>query len=831
VFALLAAGISLSHQSTPISFSFDNPDTRHWIGEDWLNNPLQDWQLSNGRVECLNAAQNRSAALLTADLSDDKPFELSLRVGLINFSRRNPPSLIGVELGRKETYGHYKVAAVFGRGLRIGISADGRLKVGDQEGSENLRSGIENIRLTIRRTSDKLEVTAEAVGGNATDTITLMGDEVPDLGGPVAMLSHLVSMKNTDFVADSWFDDFSLSGEAVNHHPNRAFGPLLFSQFTLSRGNLKMTAQFPPLGEKDGQFAELQAKHFGSWQTVNQAKIDPVSRTATFRANNWRTALDVPYRIVWNAYDSEGELVRSEKHGVVRKEPKDRDMVVGALTCFYQTGYPSAEISEGIQKLNPDIYLFSGDQMYEGNGGFGVKFNGPFEIQVLDYLNKWNLFGWAFGDLFVDTPSITIPDDHDVFHGNVWGNAGKHISGTGKGADFQDGGGYKMGPDFVNMVQLTQTSHLPDPVDPTPLDNGIGVYYTDLEYGGISMAVLEDRKWKSAPREILKDADIWNGFIRNPDFDMRESDHPQAVLLGRRQEDFLAEWATDWQEGIRHKLVLSQTVFSCQQTLPRGEKNDQNVPSLPIPALGEYPPDDMPVRDFDSNSWPQTPRNRAVDILRQATALHVAGDQHLGSLIQYGVGEEINGLLAFCTPSISNVWPRRWMPITEGENRKPGSPRYTGDFVDGFGNPLRVHAIANPRKTGMKPWPVYDKATGYSVIRFGKDSGDIRIECWPRWISDPTDPAAKQYDGWPFSYKTIDLLMEMSAGVVGPLSVPAGGAVVESIDERTGEMEYKTWLPEGEHLIPCLSVTRHTVKMGDRIVVQSEIPRPRPERS
>ena len=62
-----------------------------------------------------------------------------------------------------------------------------------------------------------------------------------------------------------------------------------------------------------------------------------------------------------------------------------------------------------------------------------------------------------------------------------------------------DSGGYKMVPRWVNMVQRLQTAHLPDPFDSAHVFQDIGVYYTDLQWGGISYAILEDRKWKSAP--------------------------------------------------------------------------------------------------------------------------------------------------------------------------------------------------------------------------------------------------------------------------------------------------------------------------------------------
>ena len=40
-------------------------------------------------------------------------------------------------------------------------------------------------------------------------------------------------------------------------------------------------------------------------------------------------------------------------------------------------------------------------------------------------------------------------------------------------------------------MQRTQTSNLPDPYDPAPIDQGINVAYTSLLYGGVSFAIVE----------------------------------------------------------------------------------------------------------------------------------------------------------------------------------------------------------------------------------------------------------------------------------------------------------------------------------------------------
>ncbi len=119
-----------------------------------------------------------------------------------------------------------------------------------------------------------------------------------------------------------------------------------------------------------------------------------------------------------------------------------------------------------------------------------------------------------------------------------------------------------MDPGFVNMVQKTQTSHLPDPYDPTPAEQGISVYYTECNIGGISFAIIEDRKFKSAPAALLPNADIVNGWPQNQSWnDEWNSRITGASLLGGRQMNFLEAWSNDWSGGTSMKAVLSQTLF------------------------------------------------------------------------------------------------------------------------------------------------------------------------------------------------------------------------------------------------------------------------------
>ena len=165
-----------------------------------------------------------------------------------------------------------------------------------------------------------------------------------------------------------------------------------------------------------------------------------------------------------------------------------------------------------------------------------------------------------FRDIFRERPCITIPDDHDIGQGNLWGENGK-IASSPAGND----GGYFYHNEYVKMVERAQTSHLPDPFDNTPIEQGIGVYYTDLVYGNIDFAIIEDRKFKSGPKNKIPQQGPRPDHIRNPEYDPKSIDLDGLTLLGKRQHKFLSEWGKNQKNSIM-KAVLSQTGFVVEPT-------------------------------------------------------------------------------------------------------------------------------------------------------------------------------------------------------------------------------------------------------------------------
>lgn len=823
VLMLIFIGLSVVHAS---DFKMKKPNTqRIWLGTDYWANRIQDWQINDGKIECLASNWNRNISLLTYRLGEEMgSFQMSVDAKILNqtASSRN---WVGFRLASKGKFNDYRDDAIYGVGLNAGITTNGELFIGDipvkyiknAEGvSPYLKEGV-TLNLTAEPQGENYRIEI-SVTRKATNE--LLASEVRNdiaaktFFGAIGLISDFneVSNKETPSVL---FSDWKASGSKLIHFPERAFGPVLFTQYTLSRQTLKLSAQMPPVGRDDDQFASLQIKPNDKWETVDVATIDRQARNAVFRVEDWNFQRAVPYRVKYKMIVNGKTKETFYYEGIIRKEPFEQDKItVAAFTGNNDLGYPNSDLWENVKKQNPDLLFFSGDQIYERVAGYGLQ-TSPVNMAILDYLRKWYIYGWAYGDLLRNTPSISIPDDHDVFHGNVWGKGGKAAAKKGSAKDRQDSGGYKMPAIFVNMVDRTQTGHLPDPFDPAPIQQGIGVYYTEVNYGGLSFAVVEDRKFKSAPKPLLPKAKISNGWPQNPDFDaVNDAFHPDAKLLGERQLGFLNDWVTKWDNKAEMKALLSATIFNNVATLPKTSKSDDDVPSLKILKQNEYAQNDKLVTDFDSNGWPQTGRNMALKTIRKGFAFHIAGDQHLGSSIHYGVDEFGDAGFAICVPSISNIWPRRFYPSVEGGNHKPGMPKYTGDFKDGFGNKMTVLAIANPYKTGKEPANLYDRSTGYGIIVFDKPERTISFANWPRF-ADPTT-GGKPYNGWPITVKQEENYGRNAVAFLPEIKVEGmTNPVVQVINEKDGALEYALRIKGNSWIPKVFEKGNYTVKIGD----------------
>ena len=791
------APVSLSQTDTFKSSWHHWPDMP-WIGPGFWGNRLQDWEIRGGKATCMVSSNNRSLYSLMHRLSDKREkFEMVVSVEYLNQQDSPlPDSYAGFRIGAKGKFEDYRSAAVFGQGLDAGITATGQLFIGDKKSDKNISvKDAFTLKLEGKPDSNQysLRLTVYALGKDPIlDELIVDQVALEETTGSIALVSHIADGLKDAVQPSVAFSDWGLKGGKILQYSDRTFGPICFAQYTLQDKVLKLNAQLTPIETIAGHKISLQVKAKRNWETILEGDLDPMGRIAHFRVEDWGHQNAVPYRVRVELPLKDG-VKEYFYEGTIAVEPVDKAQIKMALfSCNADYGFPDGEVGFHVQKHRPDLAVFLGDQFYESTGGFGIQ-TSPLDKAALDYLRKWYMFGWSYREIFRHIPSAFIPDDHDVYHGNVWGEGGKHApSDEGWGYVAQDQGGYKMPATWVNMVQATQTGHLPDPYDPTPVKQGIGTYYTDWVYGGISFAILEDRKFKSAPKNVLpEEAKVTNGFIQNREFDIKKHYDIEAELLGERQLEFLEDWVSDWSRGAKMKAVLSQTNFCTVATLPEGSIIDSIVPKLPIPKLGEYVPGDAPTSDMDSNGWPQKGRDEALKIIRKSFALHVAGDQHLASVVHYGVDEFGDAGFAFAGPALNNLFPRRWWPpVDENHQPLPGQPKNTGNFLDGFGNKMTVHAVANPHQTGRTPALIYDRSTGYGIVVFDKQERTMRLECWPRFV-DPEKEPNGQYMGWPLTISQDENYSRKGIGYLPVLQVEGGQEpVVQLISEADGQLVY-----------------------------------------
>ncbi|MEZ6088664.1 MAG: hypothetical protein R3C05_11685 [Pirellulaceae bacterium] len=556
--------------------------------------------------------------------------------------------------------------------------------------------------------------------------------------------------------------------EAQQNRPRRAGRDLLaipdvekkdiicFALYTVHDKTLKLTAQLYPLDADDSRTVRLQIENDGQWRDVASTQVIEQGWTAPFRVENWDDSKASKYRVV------HGDDATYE--GTIRKNPVDKDEIIVAgftgnsIQPAHGGDISRQDIIDNVNKIDADVLFFSGDQVYDHNRHYAA----------------WLKFGRDFGPIIKDRPTITLPDDHDVGQPNLWGESGK-ISTLPGAAD----GGYARPGVYVQEVERAQTSHFPDPVDPHKIGQGIGVYYTNLNWGNVDFAILEDRKFKTGPAGRVPKQGPRPDHIRNPDYDPASVDIPGAVLLGDRQLKFIDDWAQDWRRADM-KIALSQTIF-CGGAHIHGAANGR------LHA------------DMDSNGWPQSGRNRAIAALRKAFAFHYAGDQHLATIFHHGIDEHRDGIWSFCVPSIANLYLRWWEPLQPGKNRENGAPEYTGDHLDGFDNKVTNYAAANPEKKPAGSL-LNTRAAGYGIVRLNTKTRQITMECWPRNV-DITSPASKQYPGWPRTISQFDNYNPPSWRKLGALTFDVEDPVVQLVDAQTKAILY-TVRADGKTITP-----------------------------
>jgi hypothetical protein len=548
---------------------------------------------------------------------------------------------------------------------------------------------------------------------------------------------------------------------------------ICFTLYTVHNDILKLTAQLYELPPEADRTVLLEIEKAGEWKRIAEAEVEGPDWVALFRVEDWDSGRDYAYRVVHG--DS------AFYTGLVRRDPVDKEeIVVAAFTGNSNRDRgPRPDVIENVKAQDPDLLFFSGDQVYDHEEHFAA----------------WLLFGRQFGEITRDRPTVTIPDDHDVGLRNLWG-AGGQIGPDG----YED-------PEYVKMVERAQTSHLPDPYDPTPIERGIGVYYTSLTWGRIGFAIIEDRKFKSQTdildRKSLEQQGVT--FTRHDHIaelpDSAMVDIPGAKLLGERQLTFLGEWAADW-EGQDMKAVLSQAPFAAT-------------------AHVHGPARERLEADLDSNGWPQSGRVRALREMRKGFAVHINGDQHLATALHQGIDDWDDAVFSFSVPSVVNHYRRWWRPLEPEGELTEGALEHTGRYTDSFGNRVTMRAYANPDPSRRR----YDRwraqGAGYGFVRFNKRTREITLECWPRGCAATgtvaaSDPVCEQYPGWPITISQEDNYGREAIAYLPTLEITGQeNPVVQVTDETDDRIVYTLRIKGTSYRPKVFEEGLYTIKVGE----------------
>ena len=726
----------------------------HWLGPDWWGNRLQDWRLRGDRLECVAAPGyrfGRTVSALTWEVVRPTVV-LRVRTGTRTVGKGFSGFVVGTGRRGDDWRARVLVGAMSGEGggFLATYESDGavRFREHTDEKRQFAYTEIPSLKRRYggaRRTGEDvtLELTVRRRDGladlllRAIDTFrgTVLASARMQLLDPRQVLGGvaLISSDRTSPGARYWFSDFVAKGVGARRRPQRALGPVVGTLFTVSECGLKMTAQLMPVDPQTVTSGRLQvAAGTGVWETVASASLGP-GYTLAFRVPQWDRTRARAYRVLLPG------LPDSAYTGTVPAEPSGRELVVAHLSCvkaahrrldeasrgtprleeesplgLYTSDnvwFPHNQLAAGMAAHQPDLLVAHGDQLYQ-NSPTGVDQSNV----MLDFLAKYVLWLWSFRELTRCTPTVVLTDDHDVYQPNLWGAGGIPA------VDGPTSGGYLLAPDWVNGMQHMVSGHNPDPFDPTPVEQQIGVHYGSFVYGGVSFAFLEDRKFKSAPTTST-------------------TDEAALQLLGARQEAFLAWWAA--QQPELPKIVLTQTSLACLETDELGAAS----------------------HDRDSNGWPGPGRDRALRQVRAAGALVVCGDQHIGVLARHGIGRPLertaesgfDGPLQFTVPAGSASYQRWFEP---GELPGRGEQVHTGEWLDGFDNPVQVLAIVQPSITrahyrtgylaGSELGDRNLKREGYGIVRVNAAERRFVLECWP-WHADPLSGDATQYAGFPYA--------------------------------------------------------------------------------
>ena len=223
--AMLAIVGLASHVSGGAVFEsdWDELPDRIWLGPEYWANPMEDWRIRDGRLECRTGGANRNVHLLVCELAGTAgAFAMSVSCGRLDAA--STAGSVGFRIGIRDEIDDYRARCLRGQGLDVGVDHRGRLFIGSTFSARVL--AVQQLQDVVLRVAGRSHgtLTLEARDPETGDILASIGTQVGLLAGNIALVNN-----HTQGKARYWFKEWKLSGDSVLRDDERAWGPILWS--------------------------------------------------------------------------------------------------------------------------------------------------------------------------------------------------------------------------------------------------------------------------------------------------------------------------------------------------------------------------------------------------------------------------------------------------------------------------------------------------------------------------------------------------------------------------------------------------------------------------
>ncbi|MFO8014356.1 MAG: discoidin domain-containing protein, partial [Phycisphaerae bacterium] len=125
------AAVSRAARAQPFTSHWPEGITRVWVGREFWANPMQDWRVADGRLECVVSGGDRNVHLLTRQLGEGEgDLAMRVRLGAIGDPKKLTDGWVGFRVGVLGYWKEYRDSLRRGKGLDAGVTTDGHLFIG-----------------------------------------------------------------------------------------------------------------------------------------------------------------------------------------------------------------------------------------------------------------------------------------------------------------------------------------------------------------------------------------------------------------------------------------------------------------------------------------------------------------------------------------------------------------------------------------------------------------------------------------------------------------------------------------------------------------------------